>query len=624
MPSRFSQWLLPVLSCLGWLTLPAIAPGGPAPELPEPGAFTPDELLQRASGAYQSGDFRRAEAFFLALERDFGTEPQLEDAIARNKPLIALCKIAGGRVAEARPYIEASLEQPNLPRDIREELSFWLAIQLMQEGHFREAQHGFGKFFQQPDFSLVRRQEALLLFGTCYVVQEYHWTAAEFFAHQTERLRATPGGTEYAGRAVVTQLLAQIESGQLDEALALVRTEFPRLDQITQLISFQTLALQLGSRFLEEERYHDAIACLQRIWPRERLLTRQRERLVELRGRRARLAGDPRRQSAVYQLDGRIRRVERELENFQGIKEFDAALRFRLAHAFQGLQRYREAALIMEDMLERLEPGPTVEAASRSVIQCWSAIERWPRAVEAAEDYLVAFGDDPANEHLPHVLFLQADALMRMQENAQAASIFETIASSFPDHPLIPKALFLFGFCNLLLDANEAAIAAFDVILENHPGDSMEQDAFYWKGMALSFLQDYAAARDHMARYLKTYRDDGLRHESEAVFRIAYCTFCLADYETAISQFERFLETYGDEAPDADEARLLLGDALLGMGRSDEGIAAYRSIRPESPRGVSRKPPHAGSSLLDRMVPRAGRKSRPRQGSLLEHAAETR
>lgn len=559
-----------------------LAASGSAQELPGPGSHTPDELLALAASAYQTGDFGKAEALFLAFERDFGTEPGLLPIIERNKPLIALCLISNGKTGEARPYIEDSLKQPSLPQDVREEFAFWLPIQLLREESFREAQEGFGRFFQQRAFSLARRQEALVLFGTCYVLQNYFRTAAEFFAHQVPRLRQTPGSTESAGRAVVMQLLALTQSEQLDEALALVRAEYPRQMEITQIVAFQTLALQLGSRFLEQERFHDAIACLQRIWPREKLLTHQRERLAELQARRALLAQDPRRQSALFQIDGLIQKVEREIVNFESIEEFDASLRLRLALAFQGLERYREAALIMEDMLRHMKPGPVLESASRAVIQCWSQLERHPKAVAAAENYLVVFGDDPKNPHLPQVLFMQAEGLMKQQLNAEAAAIFERIATTFPGDPLKTRAMFMLGFCHLLTEDNESAIAAFEALLRDHPGDVMEQDAFYWKGMAFSFLQEYEPARSQMEEYLARYAKSGLAYESEAVFRIAYATFCLADYETAIPQFQAYLAKYGDGAPDADETRLLLGDALLGVGRADDGIAAYQSICPES------------------------------------------
>jgi hypothetical protein len=56
----------------------------------------------------------------------------------------------------------------------------------------------------------------------------------------------------------------------------------------------------------------------------------------------------------------------------------------RLAAAYQAMNRYREAALILEQMIKDLPADRVVESASVNLVQCWSAIECWSRASEAA------------------------------------------------------------------------------------------------------------------------------------------------------------------------------------------------------------------------------------------------
>tara|TARA_R110002096_G_scaffold292391_1_gene486899 strand:+ start:3845 stop:6721 length:2877 start_codon:yes stop_codon:yes gene_type:complete len=560
-----------------------LAPFGNAQSnLPAPGAFTSTELLAKAREAFRQGDFVNAEAYFEAFDRDFGAEPQVAQIIEQNKPLIALCKISLRKLPEAVPFIEASIALPKLPRDILEELTFWLGIHYMQVGEHRTAQEWFGKFYKQSDFSGNKRSEALVMFGTCYVLQGYHRTAGEFFEAQIPRLQSSEAAREFAGRAIVMRLHSLLQAEDFDAALQLVKDAYPNMGDISQLVSFQTLSLQLGSKLMEARRFHDAIACLQRIWTQERLLKHQKSRLIELKLRRDVLQSDPRRQSAAFQLDGMIKRVEREIANFENINEFDAALRFRLAMCFQGLERYREAALIMEDMLQAMPPSPIVESASMAVIQCWMQLQRWPRALKSAEDYLLTFGDDPDNQNLPQVFFMQADALAQMQQLDDASFTYGQVVTLFPDSELKPKALFMEGFLNLQMDLNESAVAIFDRFLAEHKGHPQEQDADYWKGMAFSFATDYAKTQAHMRAYLDAY--ENAKYESEATFRIAYCTFCEADYVTAIDQFRSYLESYGDDSPNADEAKLLMGDALLGEGLAEEGIAAYKSINPASTR----------------------------------------
>ncbi|MDF1814461.1 MAG: tetratricopeptide repeat protein [Verrucomicrobiales bacterium] len=572
-----------LLFCCLFFALP-VQTGVAQVTLPGEGTLTAEELIAKANAAFASGDFEAAEAFFLAFERDYGEEEEVRDILEKNNALIALCKITNGRAAEAGPYIEKALQDPELPRDIREELTFWDAIQKLQAGAYRDAQEVLGGFFQQTDFTFARRLEALTLFGTCYMLEGYHKTAAEFFAHQIPNLRKVKAGESYASRAVVLEMMAKLESEQFAEALELLKREYPNLGQITQVVSFQTLALQLGSHFMDNGDYYSAIACLQRIWPKARLLKHQNEKLASLIEIRDSLEGDLKRQSALFQIEGTIKRVQRELENFEKIENFDAALRLRLAMAFQSLERYREAALIMEDMLQRMETSPVVESASLAVIQCWSQLERWPRALQASENYLQAFGDEVGNRNLPRVLFMQADAMMQLQMNGDAESVFHHIAKTFPDHTLASKAIFMKGFCQLQQDKNEEAVQTFDEVLAVDPKSSIGQDAFYWKANAMSFAQRYEEAFQLMDEYLENYQGAGIKYESEAVFRKAYCTFCLADYPAAISELRQFLVDYGPGAKDRDEAQLLLGDALLGEGEADAGIAAYEAINPASTR----------------------------------------
>ena len=74
--------------------------------------------------------------------------------------------------------------------------------------------------------------------------------------------------------------------------------------------------------------------------------------------------------------------------------------------AYQGLERYTEAALIMEEMLVTMPPDPVVEKATLSQIQCWMEVRRWPMAVKASERYEEIFGAEGAS--LATVLFLKA------------------------------------------------------------------------------------------------------------------------------------------------------------------------------------------------------------------------
>jgi tetratricopeptide (TPR) repeat protein len=177
------------------------------------------------------------------------------------------------------------------------------------------------------------------------------------------------------------------------------------------------LILKLGNHWLEVGSFRNAITCLQRVWMRERLLKHQQERLKTLEKQFAagQAAQDPYQKILYSRL---IDEVRRETGNFEKIENFDAALRLRLAVAYLQMKRYREAALIMANMLDELPPDKTTEQAAVNVVRCWSALEDWPQAIEAAHRFVSKF---PDSSLVPQVLLLEAEAYQSSLRYEEAA-----------------------------------------------------------------------------------------------------------------------------------------------------------------------------------------------------------
>lgn len=546
-------------------------------EKPEIEAEGPAQLLERGRAAFAANDFATAEEALEKFIVDYGEAEEAKEAARIHRPLVAFCKVGLKKFSEALEWIETSLQDPKIERGVADELKFWRGICLMTQGELVDAQRAFGAYWADESHNAFKRYEALLLFATLYIQQDFPAEAADFLADQLPKFRDV--APEAASRAVVLQFYARMQSEQFDKALALLKAEYEKMDEMTQVISFQTLALQLGATFLENEKFYEAISVMQRIWPSEKLVETQSAKVKQIEDRIAFLEPKANTQGTIFQLKAILKRVVRELENFQKMENFDSATRLRVAMAFQGLERYREAALIMEEMLATMPPDPVVENATLAQLQCWMEIERWPKAVETAERYESVFGAE--GEFLATVLFLKAEALRYGEDYGAAQLAYGDVVEEFPDDPFAPKALFLQGFLYLQQDDNDGALYQFDQVERRYPESDMVEDADYWTGMAYSFSGLYAEAREHLHGYLERYETP--KYKKEAVFRIAVCTFSLAEYEEAISLLQHFNETYPGD-PLTDEANLLLGDAYLGDGKIEEGFAAYEKVRPESGR----------------------------------------
>lgn len=572
-----------------WLTLIST---GLQSQVVDANALPPQEHLNAAKAAYDSGDWPKAETLFDSFIKTFDSVPELAETIRSAKPLLVVSRLRQKKYAETLELLELVIQDPKLDPVAADELTFWRGICHLQLDDYAKARLAFGEYYGEKQAWVVklqdghrathagRRVESIILYGSCFMAEGDFISTAKFFGEQIPALRQL--NREAAGRATVLRLYALIESQDDAAALQLIKDTQLRMDEITQVVAFHSLSLQLGAKFLDDLRYYDAITCLQRIWTRDRLVNHQRLAQETFVNRLQVVRTKPGQEYLTFQYEGLLTRIQRELDTFEKIPNFDSALRLRLATAYKELQRYREAALILEDMLERMAPDPIVEKATLALIQCWMRIERWPKAVAAADQYLINFKRKD-NTDIPMVRFLRASALHGDHQSHEAELAFASVHQLHPTHELAANSLFMEGICLLEQDLNLEAMDAFADVAKRFPADPIAEDCFYWTGMALSFEKRHAEARQQMQSYLKRYTQNP-RYTAEASFRVGFCTFGLADYPRAIKELEAFIRANPSSAL-AEEAKLLLGDALAAEGQLDPAIAIFLKVD----RSLSRK-----------------------------------
>jgi TolA-binding protein len=560
---------LAVMVIAGWAAVPAL--GAPASGGAAVGqAMTADELYNAAIGAYNAGKFAEAVAGINKFEQDFGkTEAGQKSLVFLRYPL-AMSLLHLQKFDAALEAIDVCLRSVPPPgSNQREDLVFYKGVCQMQGDANNEARKTFDQFVR--DFPRSRQApEAMLLYGTTWLLDEKYAEAAAQFAGIRPRLDVVN-----RGRATVLQLYALMQEQKLDDALALVIEEFPRMNQMLQIATFQTLALQLGAEFLEKGEFRKAIAALQRVWGRDRLVKYQEQRLAELQDALAAAEAQPKADPyRKFQLKQMLAKVKREIGSLEKIENFDSALRLRLATAYQAMGRYREAALIMEDMLDTLPPDSVVESASLSLIQCWSAIERWPKAISAADSFEKKF---PKSARMPMALYLKGIAQQRLNDQAGAIATFDAIRARYPSSEFAPRALFMKGFSQLLAEQNKAAIGIFEEFSRLYPKNDLADAALYWRGMGYSLDKQFPRSREVMTDYLTQYKNGAFR--GLAVFRKAYGAQSMRDFDTSTSELRDYLKNYPGHESNS-EALVLLGDALMDQGDMNGGIVAFKRIDP--------------------------------------------
>jgi len=557
-------------------------PGLAAESVVTPGGLTAQEYVTTAERLYLDGKFAEAGAMFQKFLDDYGKSPEAAGAIRGIRFRHAMTFVHQKKFAEALEPLESALaQQPPLQTSELQELTFWLGVAHLEEKDFPAARDALEKFLAMfPPATLknpassaqypaaMKIPEARLLIGSAWILEEKFAEAAAYYAALEGQL-----APENRSRAVVLRLYSLLQDNQNDEAMRLVESEFPRLSDLAQLVTFQSLTLELGNRWLEAGEYRKAIFCLQRVWSSDRLLKHQEEKLEDLESRLKAAEADPRSDPYAKLLLGQLsQKVQREIDQFSKIPSFDAALRLRLATAYLAMGRHREAALILEDMLGRLPADPLVEKASLSLIQTWFEIERWPKVREAAAAFRKKF---PTSASAPLSLYLEG--LAAQKESAFDASLaaLDAILEDHPDSDLAPRALFMKGFTLLLAERNAEAVAQFEKFPGQFPGHELAEAAAYWLGMGLSLDKQFDKARSAMDDYLKAHKSGAFA--GSAHFRKAYCAQQMENYPSSIRELRAYLKNFpGHEH--ASEARILLGDALMNEGKMEEGLAVLKDI----------------------------------------------
>ncbi len=572
---RLGRVLLLSLLAAAPAPLPAQAPApSAAPNTAE--VATPLELIEAGNAAYQARNWQEAAEKFEAFLQNYGSAPEAAEAVAQVKPLLALCKIRLADYGAAGALITESLALPKLDPKLRDELSFWKGVILLQVQAYDEARNAFLAYYQTPEFQQPRRIESILLYGTTYILENDHEKAAVFFEQQAPRLWEL--SHEAALRAQTLRLNSLLELNKLPEAKALVATLQPLMDEVTQIVSLHGLTADLGGRFLDGGDFYSAIFCLQRVWPAQRLLKHQAGRIDRLKRELAALAARPGGEALIFAKQNVLTRIEREHRTFAASTDFDLGIRMRLGFAYLGLERWREAALVLEDALN-LPGDPKQQAqAGLAVVQCWLQLKRHDRCVASADSWLIRFEGKTEESDAARVRFLMAQAHYDAQDFLDAARVFEELTQKHPQHELAPEALLMAGLSQLMADEHDPALRLLSEVVRRHPKLPVAEDAHYWHGMAFSFNGDHKECRDHLAAHLKTYAKSA-RYQPAAVFRRAYSRFMLADYEGAIEEFDDYLREF-PESPDTGEARVLKGDAFGSLGEIDAAIASYADVPP--------------------------------------------
>ena len=235
------------------------------------------------------------------------------------------------------------------------------------------------------------------------------------------------------------------------------------------------------------------------------------------------------------------------------------------------------------------------------------------RAVETYQEYLGLAGD---NENIRSQIFSIAQQLVSKQRYLEALHVFGAFVDSFPTDPRAPQALLQIGQTHQANEAWTEAMQAYQRILVEFPGVPIAPQVKLAVAECHINLSQWRQARRLYEEYVQQYPSDGqvelARQRIEVLKNLDRYQTLLADEQVqrnkddaqfqigvivreklgnpvkAVAEFRKVVANYS-KSPQADDAQLEIGKALLALNRLDEARAELLKV-PEN---------YPGSPLAD-------------------------
>ncbi len=215
------------------------------------------------------------------------------------------------------------------------------------------------------------------------------------------------------------------------------------------------------------------------------------------------------------------------------------------------------------------------------------------RAVETFQEYLGLAGD---NENIRSQIFSIAQQLVGTQRYLEALHVFNAFVDSFPTDPRAPQALLQIGQTHQANEAWNEAMQAYERIQEEYLGVAIAPQVKLAMAECHINLSQWRQARKLYEEYAQQYPTDGQaelarqrveilknldryqtlladqevqRNKDDAQFQIGMIVLeKLANPVKAVAEFKKVVANF-PQSPQADDAQLEIGKALLSLNRLD-------------------------------------------------------
>ncbi|QYY36679.1 tetratricopeptide repeat protein [Ruficoccus sp. ZRK36] len=534
--------------------------------------------LQEAVTAFEEADYARAAEGFAYLEKNYASEPAYQKIEQQLLPVWAhACRINGDHARAAELY-ETFLER--YPEDDTQAayVLFGLAQACQALGENARASEAYRayreRFPERPEALISVLREAELDFSQGEI--EAGITSLLAFAADP---RVPP---TLRAQARLRAVQAAQANGEDTRASEILLSEPWAVTTMPELAMLAFASLRAGDALAREGKYTEAILAYRNVPPYQQLIELQRERLAQLeriRTERTRRNPEGIQTAAFWEeyFSGIIDKVEAELDDLVSMDNYTPAWQLKLGDAFLRAGRSREAGLLFGAVAtDEALPQALREQAHYRWILCAMAREDWNLALIRAHRFI---GAHPVGPRLTTIYYLIVETQLRQGKYTEAIDDLYWLIDTYPDDPRQPRWRFRLGYALALNQDYVAARDTFSALIDNFPDDELVLRARLWIGLSYFFEYNYP---DALAAFDALTPDTlGTELEGETAYRRAATLYSMRDYAGAKEALKNHLLKY-PSSPYTAQARVLLGDTLMGLGELDSAADQFTQVGPEA------------------------------------------
>jgi tetratricopeptide (TPR) repeat protein len=532
-------------------------------------AATLQEQLEQAVSAFSNGDYVSSYWQFENMELDYGSEPEFlaRDFQQTILPVRGYAALMADRPTDALIYFTELLSQYEPQAGLKAFALYNAAIAQSQTNALAAAAKTFHTFQLtfpgSNEAALALLQEADLLYEIGDVMESSALLDSFYASNAPETLRM---------QARLRALQITGETKSTDRARDILFGTDWNVASMPDIAVLSFAALDAGDLLLNKGQYSEAIRAYRLTLPRQVLIEKQRERLLQVQSM---LAEQSLFASSIWKSHSQqlVTRLSRQLDLLENMEDYTPGLYLRTGQAYLLWQRYREATILFRTVAQTPEFNADMraEAHYRWILALCEA-DDWQAARDTAQLFLQEY---PSHKLANSALFLIARAYQGEGQFLEAINVLDDLIENFPDDKQAPRWYFTRGYNFSVLEQQSNARADFDTALERFPNSTLVEQLKLWSGLTFFFERDYPASLDALQALQKTSKQHPLY--PEICYRIANVYYAQRDYNNALKTVDALIKQFPDHHR-IPEAQALRGDIFMGQGELILAASAFRKV----------------------------------------------